>query len=210
MKDYAVITGDIINFTQLDKHSRQSLIKDAKKQMKLWVKKPEDAEVFRGDSYQLIFDDVNYALSRSIQLICWFKKQQGYKNALPLSTRISIGIGKVAYSGKSVLDSDGEAFHQSGRSFDKMADGELLTINTVNEAINSQIEIILVFINQIINQWNTNQAEVIYLLKEGYTQQNTARELGIMQGAVNNRLKAAKWKEVDKGLNYIVKLITQQ
>ena len=210
MKEHAVITGDIINFTQLDKHGRQRLIKEAKKLLKSWVKKPEDAEVFRGDSYQLIFDDVNDALSRSIQLISWFKKQKGYKIKLPLCTRISVGIGNVAYTGKSVLDSDGEAFHLSGRSFDKMGDGELLTINTVNEYINKQIEIILIFINQIINQWNTNQAEVIYLLKEGYTQQNMARELGITQGAVNNRLKAAKWKEVDKGITYIAKLITQQ
>ena len=210
MNEHAVITGDIINFTQLDKRSRQTLIKDAKKLMKSWVKKPEDAEVFRGDSYQLILDDVNDALSRSIQLICWFKKQKDYQNTLPLSTRISVGIGKIAYAGKSVLDSDGEAFHLSGRSFDKMGDGELLTINTTDEAVNKQIEIILVFVNQIVNQWNTNQAEVIYLLKEGYTQQNMANKLGIMQGAVNNRLKAAKWKEVDKGITYISKLITQQ
>jgi hypothetical protein len=210
MKEHAVITGDIINFTQLDEHARQSLINEAKKLLKSWVKKPEDAEVFRGDSYQLIIDDVNDAINRSIQLICWFKKYKGYKNALPLSTRISIGIGKLAYTGKSVLDSDGEAFHQSGRNFDKMGVDELLTINTSNEAINKQIEIILVFINQIINQWNANQAEVIYLLKEDYTQQSMAQVLGIMQGAVNNRLKVAKWKEVDKGITYIVKLITQQ
>src|SRR5258708_36181067 len=106
--NYAVLTGDIINFTQLDNNSRQLLIEDTKQLIKSWVKDPKDAEVFRGDSYQLIFDDTDNALNRSIGLICWFKKHPLNKNGWPLSTRISIGIGKIAYKGKSVLDSDGE------------------------------------------------------------------------------------------------------
>jgi hypothetical protein len=209
MDNYAVLTGDIINFTQLDNDSRQSLIEETERMLKSWVKEPNDAEVFRGDSYQLIFEDIAQALNRSIQLICWFKKHSIDKNGWPLGTRIAVGVGKIAYKGKSVLDSDGEAFHQSGRSFDKMRQDELLTIKTVNNEINQQIEIILIFINQIINQWNINQAEVIYLLKEGYTQQRMADELGIRQGAVNNRLRVAKWKEVEKGINYIAKLVIQ-
>jgi hypothetical protein len=208
MKNYAVLTGDIINFTQLNNDNRQSLIEETERLLKLWVKDPKDAGVFRGDSYQLIFDDADNALKRGIQLICWFKRHSGYKNELKLSTRISIGVGKIAYKGNSVLDSDGEAFHLSGRSFDKMKKDELLTIKTNNEEINRQIAIILIFINQIINQWTSSQAEVIYLYEEGYTQQKMADQLGIMQGAVNSRLKAAKWKEVEQGINYITKLVT--
>jgi len=209
MENYAVLTGDIINFTQLSSDSRQLLIEETEQLIKSWTKDPKEAQVFRGDSYQLIFDDTDTAINRSIQLICWFKKHSLNKKTLSLSTRISIGIGKVAYKGKTVLDSDGEAFHQSGRSFDNMGRGELLAITTTDEEINRQVAILLIFINQIIDQWTTSQAEVIYLKREGYTQQKTAEELGIQQGAVNNRLKAAKYNEVEKGIDYIAKMVKQ-
>ncbi|MDB4903120.1 MAG: hypothetical protein JWQ63_2401 [Mucilaginibacter sp.] len=209
MKNYAVLTGDIINFTQLSNNTRQSLIEETRRLIKSWVKIPGDAEIFRGDSYQLIFNDIEKALKRSIQLICWFKKYPDHEEGWLLSTRISVGIGKVAYKGKSVLDSDGEAFHQSGRSFDKMNKDDLLTISSDNKEINEQIAIILIFINLIISQWTVGQAEVIYLYEEGYTQQKMAEKLGIRQGAVNNRLRVAKWKEVEKGINYISSLLKQ-
>jgi hypothetical protein len=209
MKQFAVITGDIINFTRLDNEKRQSLIAATEKLLKSWVAKPNEAEVFRGDSYQLIMDDISDAIKKSIQLICWFIKHSDGANNIQLSSRVSVGIGKIAYKGKSVLDSDGEAFHQSGRYFDKMSAGEILAIKTTNEEINQQITIILSFINLFICQWTPNQAEVIYLACEGYTQLKMAEKLSINQGAVNRRLKAAKWKEIEKGIIYIIQLVTK-
>ena len=209
MKNYAVITGDIINFTRLNNESRKNLIAATEKLLKSWVDKPGDAEVFRGDSYQLITDDITSAITKSIQLICWLKKNSDPANNIQLSSRISLGIGAIAYKGGSVLDSDGEAFHLSGRYFDKMGTGELLAIKTSSEEISQQIAIILSFINLFIDQWTANQAEVIYLACEGYTQLKMAEKLGLNQGAVNRRLKAAKWKEVEKGINYIAKLVTK-
>lgn len=207
MQDYAVITGDIINFTRLSAEKRKYLIAETEKLLKSWVDKSQDAEVFRGDSYQFLMADIDESIKKSVQLICWFKKHS--ETDISLSSRVSVGIGKIAYEGKSVLDSDGEAFHQSGRYFDKMNGAEILAITTANQEINEQIRIILSFINLFINQWNKKQAEVIYLACEGYTQTNMAAMLSIAQGAVNNRLKVARWKEVEKGINYIIQLVTK-
>lgn len=207
MKYFAVITGDIINFTRLSAEKRQHLIAETEKLLKSWVDKPGDAEVFRGDSYQFLMADVGEAIRKSVQLVCWFKKHS--EAGIDLSSRVSLGIGEIAYKGKSVLDSDGEAFHHSGRHFDKMNREEILAVTTANLEINEQIEIILSFINLFINQWNVKQAEAIYLACEGYTQTNMAEVLNINQGAVNNRLKVARWKEVEKGLNYIIQVVTK-
>ncbi|MGN6398564.1 MAG: hypothetical protein ACTHMI_23550 [Mucilaginibacter sp.] len=207
MKRYAVVTGDIINFTGLGAEKRQHLIAETEKLLKSWVDKPQYAEVFRGDSYQFLTGDIAAAIKRSVQLICWFKKHSA--GGIDLGSRISVGIGEIAYKGKSVLDSDGEAFHHSGRHFDKMTRGELLAITTTNLELNQQIEIILSFINLFISQWNVKQAEAIYLACEGYTQTSMAAVLKINQGAVNNRLKVARWKEVEKGINYIIQIVTQ-
>lgn len=209
MKINAVITGDIISFTQLPSAKRKTLIEDTERLLKNWIKKEVNAEIFRGDSYQALFEDIMEAMTRSLQLICWFKKQADEKAKVQLGTRISIGIGEISYIGKNVLNSDGEAFHLSGRNFDVMKEDEFITIHTNNSKKNSGIEIILNFVNKYISNWTLAQAEVIFLLLEGKTQQEIAEELSLSQPSVNSRLKSAGWKELEPAIKYIAHLVQQ-
>jgi len=205
---YSVVTGDIANSTSIAADKRVELIEQVSALIKSWVAKPEDAEIFRGDSFQLLFDDVAEALKRSIQIRCWLKSYQDGPGNAPLDARLSIGIGDIAYFGKSVLDADGEAFHLSGRAFDEMkATQNFLQLSTNDQQLNKQLNIILNLANIIISQWTNNQAEVIFLLLEGKTQQEMADELKIAQSAVNNRIKLSRWKEIDKTMRYIASLM---
>jgi len=210
MKIYAVITGDIINFTKLAPENRHSLIEDFEKLLKSWIKKSMDAEIYRGDSYQVLFDDVMEAMNRSIQLLCWFKLRSDQANHIYLGTRISVGIGEVSYRGKNVLSSDGEAFHLSGRNFDQMKVGELLAIKTKDDDKNGAIEVILNFVNKIIKEWTLAQAEVIFLLLEGKTQQEVADKLSLSQPSVNSRIKLANWKDVEFAIKYISEVVQKK
>jgi hypothetical protein len=209
MKTKAVITGDIINFTKLPPAIRQSLIKNTEDLLKTWMIEKANAEIFRGDSYQVLFDDVLEAIKRSIQLVCWFKKNSDEQHKVYLGTRISMGIGEVSYHGKNVLNSDGEAFHLSGRNFDTMKDDEFLSIHTNSNEKNAGIEIILNFVNKYIDNWTLAQAEVIFLLLEGKTQQEIAEALSLSQPSVNSRLKSAGWKEFEPTIKYIAYLVQQ-
>lgn len=204
MKKYAVITGDIVAFTKLDNDRREELIGDTDEHIKRWVKGPEDAAIFRGDSFQLIFEDLNLAVIRSVQLICWFKKQaeQRFPN---LSTRISLGIGELAFKGKTVLDSDGEAFHLSGRNFDQLETDELLRITTGDPEQNEQFAVLLTFMNLVMNGWTPQQAEVVYWVLEDQnaTQEKIGRRLNMYQSNIAKRLKVAHWKEIEKGIKFI-------
>lgn len=210
MKAQAVITGDIINFTQLNAANRKKLIDDTAVLLKRWIKEKQNAEIFRGDSYQALFEDISEAITKSIQLICWFIKHSDEKNSVYLNTRISIGIGAISYRGKNVLNSDGEAFHLSGRNFDTMKEDEFITINTNNAHQNAGIKIILSFVNKYIANWTLAQAEVIFLLLEGKTQQEIATTLSLSQPSVNSRLKSAGWKEFEPAVKYIADLVTQE
>lgn len=209
MKTRAVLTGDIINFTALPAAKRQALIEDTEQLLRSWIKRKADAQIFRGDSYQVIFEKIPEALNRSIQLVCWFKKHSDEANNQHLNTRISIGIGEVAYQGKNVLNSDGEAFHLSGRKFDKMRAGEFIALTTNDLQKNTTIEIILNFVNTYINEWTIAQAEVIFLILEGKTQQEIAAELSLSQPSVNSRLKLAGWKELEPAIEHIANLAGQ-
>ena len=164
------------------------------------------ASIFRGDSFQLLFKDMGTALQRSIQLRCWFKKHSEWASTM-LDARMVIGAGKISYYGKSVLDSDGEAFHLSGRAFDKLEEDENLKIITSDLEKNEQLQVILNLAEVIIGNWTVNQAEVIYLLIDGKTQQQMADQLNVGQSAINNRIKLAKWKQIEKMNHYIAFLV---
>ncbi|HEY9003379.1 MAG TPA: SatD family protein [Mucilaginibacter sp.] len=204
---YSVVTGDIANSTSINADKREELIDHTSALIKSWVTKPEYAEIFRGDSFQLVFDNVAESLKRSIQIRCWLKSYSDSTENESLDARLSIGIGDVAYFGKSVLDADGEAFHLSGRAFDEMKTTQnYLQISTNDPKLNEQLDIILNLANIIISQWTKNQAEAVFLLLEGKTQQEIANELKIAQSAVNNRIKLSRWKEIDKTMRYIASL----
>ncbi len=222
MKIYAVVTGDIKNFTKLPSDRRSKLIAETEQLMKTMVENARDAQVFRGDSYQLIVNDITRVLKRCIQLICWFKlnsdpfslagKTLKSDIRVQLGTRLSIGIGEIAYRGKNVLDSDGEAFHLSGRKFDQLNKDDIIRLTTANEKSNEVFEILLMFMNPIIKGWTRTQAETIFqfLEKEDNTQERVARKLKMTQPAVALSLRAARWKEVEKGINYISKELEKQ
>lgn len=206
MKKSYVVTGDVVGFTTLsDEERRKLLIKNAEL-LKTWADKPANAGIFRGDSFQVLFESMGTAIKRSVQLRCWLKMRSKDDKHL-LDGRIVIGVGTVAYHGKNVLESDGEAFHLSGRLFDKLGDDERLKIVTNNERYNAQLDVICELAEVIMRDWTINQSEVIFLSLEGLTQHQMAMELNIGQSAVNNRLKLARWKQIEKMILYIESLI---
>ena len=225
MKTYAVVTGDIKNFTKLSDERRGKLVIETESLMRTMVKETKDAQVFRGDSYQFMTGDITQVLKRCIQLICWFKlnsdrnrfslagkKTEDLTTHAHLSTRLSIGIGEIAYKGKNVLDSDGEAFHLSGRNFDLLNKDEIIRLTTSDEKKNEIYEVLFMFMNSIIKNWTPSQAETIFQLldKDDNTQDKIAKKLNMTQPAVAFSLRAARWKEVEKGINFINKQLEQQ
>ncbi len=212
MELYAVITGDIENFTALPDHRRSRFIAESEQLMSNMVKKNQNAQMFRGDSYQLLFDDIYQALEKAVQLICWFKLNSDKDSNILLSTRLSIGIGEIAYEGKSVLDSDGEAFHLSGRNFDLMNKEEIIRLTTSDDKKNETYSIVLLFMNAIIKQWTPSQAETIFelLSNKENTQEKIAKKLHISQPAIAYSLRAAKWREIERGIYFINKELAIQ
>jgi hypothetical protein len=221
IKLYAVVTGDIKNFTSLDDRKREKLIAETESLLKTMVVHERDAMMFRGDSYQFIVDDIGEVLRMCVKLICWFKmylihldpkERNLLKYNTRLGTRLSIGIGQIAYEGKSVLDSDGQAFHLSGRVFDEMLKNDIIRLTTFDDEKNSTYEIILTYINLLVRQWTASQAETIYYLlsMEDGTQEKIARKLNMTQPGVANSLRFARWKEVEKGINFISTALEKQ
>lgn len=205
IKIYAVLTGDIINFTKLDKEKKDKLSNEAKKFIKTLTSSKKDAVLFRGDSFQIQLEEVREALEKSLQLICWFRLRSDQENKIKIGSKISIGIGTIDYIRKTVLESDGEAFHHSGRGFDELKKVELVRLTTNDNDKNRVYNLLLMYINMIADDWTVNQAQTIYyiLTLKNHTQSEIARKLSMSQPNVAKSLRAGKWKEVEAGINYI-------
>ncbi len=206
MKNYFVLTGDINGFTRVPAEKRENLIRQISDLIISWTS-AEEARIFRGDSFQIVFEDGYEVLRRGLQLRCWLKSGNLIEKKIVLDARMAIGSGQIAYRGNSVLDSDGEAFHISGRAFDNLSADEFFKVVTPVHETNEHLNIICMLMEVVINSLTASQAEVILMALEKKTQQQMADELSIAQSAVNNRLKLAKWKEIEKTIHYISALI---
>lgn len=199
----SVITGDIIGYSKLSPAKRnftQESLKDFLKD------KDNDSNVFelyRGDSFQGVINKVEaalkYALLIRLKLKSFSFSSEQQRNSL-LDARIAIGIGKIDSIKKNVLESDGEAFRNSGPLLDSMVSIERLKIKSPWKEFNSEFELTLNLLDVIVKSLTPSQSEVLLEKLSGHTQQEMAEKLKISQPAVFQRLKAAKWYVIEQTL----------
>jgi hypothetical protein len=191
MSIVAVITGDIVHSSKMSRKQREQLLGQLEAMFVDLDQCIEAAEIFRGDSFQVLLRQPEKALRAAVLFRAGLRKiphqqedQRQYTDA-----RIAIGVGELSYRADSLGMSDGEAFRLSGRGLDEMNYRERLIINTLWDDFNEEMEVSCALSEAIIGRWTHAQAAIIYsYLLSGKTQQALAKEFGITQGAVSQRL----------------------
>jgi hypothetical protein len=122
-----------------------------------------------------------------------------------VDARIAIGIGSVAsLPHNRVAEGIGEAFNQSGPVMDKIEETHqakkqgFLFILTPWEEINAELSVECSLLDALINRWSRQQARAIIGQIRGLTQEAVARESGVSQSAISQRLLDAGGKAVRK------------
>lgn len=206
MKNLSVISGDFINSSQYEANLLKTILKHLKAEFTM-IENQLSAEgvhfsIYRGDSFQGVLENPVKALSVALQIKAFVNKTVSKaaqtKSKTPIADiRISIGIGEADYDKTSITESNGAAFHFSGRTLDKMKlEGSKMALTTANKEINAEFLVSFAFLDAITNRWSTASAEVVYYLLKGYTEQQIANEIGRSQAAINLRKKAAGWEEI--------------
>jgi hypothetical protein len=219
MKLYAVINGDMIGSTLL-KHDRKAFylaemkkLFDELKKKKKHLGVVRSFEVYRGDSFQGALDQPEKALRvvlllRSYLRMITTKYGVSAKKSAPIhrtsftavtDLRIAVGIGKISSLENRLLESDGEAFHRSGKLIDAIKkSGQNIAIETPSADQNKQLDVFCALLDAIIARWSSLQAEVVYLRLNGFNQTQIAETLKTSASAINQRLKTANWNAVEK------------
>ncbi len=197
-KLYAVITGDVVGSSKIKGNQRSHLLSVLKSTFdtieKIFPGRIQAPfEIHRGDSFQGVLSNPEDALRVVIvirtSLRYGFETKQR-QNAL--DARIVAGIGTIDFlpSGRG-SEGDGEAFRRSGPTLDKMKGDKRLVIRTPWEEINSELDVECALLDALINRWSNEQAQAIYAKISDLTQEQIAKQLGISQPAVRQRLKRA-------------------
>ncbi|HEX3025141.1 MAG TPA: hypothetical protein VHP12_08015 [Chitinophagaceae bacterium] len=205
MPIHAVLTGDIVNSTKLTAVTEKKLVKALNGILQLYK-----FEFYRGDSFQVYMKEPGKALR--VALLCRTAAIKAVQDEdFPGSDiRISIGIGNVKTPVKTLGSAKGEAFTLSGRLFDEMQKtGTRLSMAIEKDITNTALSVIADYINAIFNKMTVKQAEVVFLLLKGETQQAITDTLKKSKSTISQFAGAARWAEIEKLLQHYENLINQ-
>lgn len=198
----AIITGDIINSQKSDSELWLPKLKGL---LQSWSTTPENWEIYRGDEFQLkcSVDEVFHKALLIKSLLRSFEN---------LDVRVAIGIGNEVFLSEKITESNGTAYLNSGRLLtDIKSQGKTFAIQTENEKVNQDLNILFKWAAIDFDNWTVATAEIIHQLLRNseLTQDELAKELNITQSSVSQRLKRANFELLQETDLYFRKKITE-
>ena len=187
----SVLTGDIIK--SRGTQSQDVWLVPLKNALNKLAIHPDLFEIYRGDSFQIEIEDYSKSFQSAVYLKACIKSIKGF------DVRLSIGIGEKTYQGKTVSESNGEAFIYSGESFETLKkDKQNLKIKTANQQLDKELNLYFKLVLIAMDNWTINSAEIVKLTLENPNkiQVELAKLIGISQDAVSKRQKRAYLEEI--------------
>ncbi len=206
-KYYSVITGDIVKSSRLPVDKHKMLIKVLRgcstelPQVFPGVLKYEP-ELFRGDSWQLLIQKPELALSVALFYRAYLKAKMQLDS---IDARMSISFGTV-----DIISSElgiGEAYKISGKALDKKGRRKLKFVTTEISYPDS-IDLIVENTDFISSRWTSRQSKIILLSLQNKNQKEIARKLRITQQAVSQHLDSAGWLIISSNISFYIKAVS--
>jgi hypothetical protein len=206
-----IITADIIGSTSIDADARGELPELINQLTdELQEVSQIQVEIFRGDSFQVMVQDVEKTPLVAVLLRAGLRKSELRSKTKILDARMAIGIGKVSYINEKITLSDGEAFILSGREFDELGKRKL-SILTPSEDVNAELRVETAFLDDVISHWTRQQSECIYnALLTNAKQYQLASDDNTSRQNVGKKLSAAKERLVRMYLDRVSFLIRER
>ena len=206
-----IITADIIGSTSIDADARGELPELINQLTdELQEVSQIQVEIFRGDSFQVMVQDVEKTPLVAVLLRAGLRKSELRSKTKILDARMAIGIGKVSYINEKITLSDGEAFILSGREFDDLGKRKL-SILTPSEDVNAELRVETAFLDDVISHWTRQQSECIYnALLTNAKQYQLASDDNTSRQNVGKKLSAAKERLVRMYLDRVSFLIRER
>jgi hypothetical protein len=200
----AVLTADIVDSTRFSPAQESALQQRLRKFLDKYPR-----EFYRGDSFQVYFEDPKEALRRALAfralaIEATTKEEGGIRGDI----RVSIGIGEVDLPVRTLGEAKGEAFVLSGRGLDELQQSERrLHIACSNSIANIGLRVMSDYLDNIFSGMTGKQADIIVELLQGTTQQQLSVTREKAKSTISELANAGKWPEIEKILIQYEQLI---
>jgi Trp operon repressor len=188
----AVLTGDIIASRSSPTAQWLPILQEA---LAYWGSTPSDWILYRGDSFQLKVQ------APQALLACFLLKSA--LRSVRLDVRIGIGIGKETYSGRSLAESNGEAYILSGQAFDSLSQYNMALKSCFGQRYDEYWNLVLHLALTFADKWTVAESRALYALLQNpnLTQIQLAEQLGKAQSTISEALKRAHYVELKEMIN---------
>jgi len=194
----AIFTADIVNSSLLRATETEELIAALNALIHPYAKKHE---FYRGDSFHTLLNEPETGLELAALLRLCVRKMQPSRLKQPLDIRIAIGLGEIDTPIKKLSTATGEAFVLSGRELDKLSQTEqYLSIITNSNSANKAFKILSEYSDLLFANISSTQAEVLYLLLNGFTETLVAEQLKKTQPTINRIKKAGHYNALQANI----------
>ncbi len=203
---HAVLTGDIVNSTQLPQAVEVILLERLEQTFSDYI-----TEFYRGDSFQIYMPDPVGSLRVALLARSVAVSLTGTEDGPSLTDiRISIGIGPAVLPVRTPGTARGEAFLLSGRGLDDIQPTERRLSMVSNRPVaDIGLQVMADYLDAIYRGMTPKQAAAIVWLLGGATQQEVVAKLGKSKSTVSQMVNAGRWVEMERILQQFETLVKQ-
>ena len=211
----SVVTCDIVRSRKYSTEQRKqvdAILKRAfntlRRSYKEAIHTPLSFNVIQGDEFQFVVDKPE----RSYEMLVFYRALVALSDlSPPVSFRASVGIGEIAVENRrDSYAQDGTAFHRSRLGIEKFETQKgrgrrRSKIITGDAGLDQTLDIVLMYQDLLEERWTRAQWEAVRWRFQLPTYEDIAKQIGIAYQNVQKRLKAAKWDEFGRGLEFVEK-----
>lgn len=200
----SIITGDIINSRKVDPVIWLNPLKDL---MKEWGKTPKTWEIYRGDSFQLEITQPQYALLAAVRIKACIKSIEN------LDVRMGIGIGHKNYDAKKITEANGEAFINSGETFEELKKlKQNLAIKSPWTQLDDELNLMFRLASIVLDKWSTATAQIVAvsIANRTLSQKELGDKMERTQSTISEAQKRAHYDEIMDLVSFYEKSITEK
>ena len=200
----SIITGDIINSREIDP---VIWLDPLKALMKEWGKTPKTWEIYRGDSFQVEINQPQFALLAAIRIKACIKSIE------KLDVRMGIGIGEKSYNAQKITEANGEAFINSGETFEELKKlKQHLAIRSPWPKLDAELNLMFRLASIALDKWSTATAQIVAasIVNRTLSQKELGDKMGRTQSTISEAQKRAHYDEIMELLDFYEECITEK
>lgn len=205
---YAILTGDVVASSKMAPTDRRALpvkLRRASASLRKAFSKavPLDADIFRGDSWQVLVTEPALGLRAAL----YFRASiVASSSRVPrIDTRVAVALGRIDFvPAKRVSEGDGEAYRLSGQALDAMPESQRMSFTRTGDDRENH-GVVVRLLDALVQGWTPAQARAVLGRLQGWTQTEIAHLWpgSIAQQAVGRHLEKARWPAVESALRRI-------